>query len=115
MKRAALSAIVLAGCVNEYHPEFHPVSIVSVEQREEARAPRETASAPEYMRLFPKEKRHEDPFVEDASPIATSAPIATSVPVALPQRRGSVYIGGNVRIEGNVTIYGDVIIDATSR
>jgi hypothetical protein len=131
--RLVFWAMCSAGCVNEYHPEYHPVSIVSVNQSEardvtgmptnqelRRRADRIAslarhgagASPPHeaYTELFTHDAG--DPFVidEQRQPIATNPVPTPKTPETIIGR--GVSIGGNVRFYGNVTFNGDVYIDA---
>ena len=104
MTRVLVASLVatMLGCVSEYHPEYHPVSVVSIQQTATLHDP---PPPPTYLELF--HDRESDPF---AISEAYTAPVA--VEQRVPQAsRGSVQIGGNVRIYGNVEIHGDVYID----
>ncbi len=113
MTRAFVTLAFLTGCVNEYHPEYHPVSIVSVQATSRERAPlREyRAPDPDYSKMF-SHQHAEDPF-EVAAPVPAATLAVPPPPTLLPEtkpHRGGVYIGDGVRINGNVTINGDVYI-----
>ncbi len=125
LPRALLWAVCSVGCVNEYHPEYHPVSIVSVNQTSPVIAVEHVAEAPivpepviapplpsynsrdggvdpDYTALFARDAG--DPFTVDTHTCCGGIP-ETRI------GRG-VSIGGNVRFYGNVTFNGDVYIDA---
>jgi hypothetical protein len=128
--RLVLWAMCSTGCVNEYHPEYHPVSIVSVNQSEARDVTNEElrrradriaslarhgagASPPHeaYTELFTHDAG--DPFVIDdqRQSLTTTNQVPTPKTPQTIIGRG-VSIGGNVRFYGNVTFNGDVYIDA---
>jgi len=127
--RAVLWAVCSAGCVSEYHPEYHPVSVMNVTQVAQAlehpaivpelHAAHEVVvheanplpsygasdggADPDYTTLFSRDAG--DPFVISERPMYASAGSGIYM-------GPGVYIGGSVQFHGNVTIHGNVYIDA---
>ena len=116
MRRCVLLVAIGAGCVNEYHPEYHPVSVVSVVENNVTEAP--PPPAPPQPPAPPPPAPPEKHVVSVASPrpvdtVAIAAPLVADEGVHEVRHPGRprVYLGGNVQISGNVVINGDVYIN----
>ena len=129
--RATLLVMLSAGCVNEYHPEYHPVTVTTVNQiaaaavsapasvsaSASAAAPASVSAAVSVSANAHDSRDYASLFAHDAGdPFAVDHWVpydqrATDSPGRVVIGPG-VYLGSGVHFHGAVTINGNVYIDA---
>lgn len=125
-----LIVIATTGCLNEYHPEFHPVTNVAIVKNVSSPTTIITenqiaaSSPPSIESSLPRSSVNEDSIERSEiqpkrAPIATARKSSACPLPTLPMEPGSTELGPNVSIGpgvsfgGNVYVSGDLIIGGT--